>query len=138
MIAIFAPGGRVTVAPVLKLRRRLPWIARLALVATLALALLPTLSRAMAAGDASGPWAEICSSTGVKPLTDPTPTQAAGHLDHCPLCTLQDTLPGLPATDAVGAPAPAAASTHAPRPSVASLRSLAWVLAPPRGPPSLS
>lgn len=120
------------------LRRRLPWIARLALVAVLALALLPTLSRAMAAGDAGGPWAEVCSSTGVKPLTDPTPSQAAGHLDHCPLCTLQDGLPGLPAADAASTPAPVAASTRAARPSCAALRSLAWVLAHPRGPPALS
>lgn len=120
----------------LKLRRRLPWIARLALVATLALALLPTLSRAMAAGDASGPWAEICSSTGVKPLTDPTPTQAAGHLDHCPLCTLQDSLPALPAAQHTAC-VPTDASAHT-GPSVRTPRPTAvpWSLATPRGPPA--
>ncbi|WP_295641176.1 DUF2946 family protein [uncultured Methylibium sp.] len=120
----------------LTVRHRLPWIARLALVATLALALLPTLSRAMAAGDASGPWAEICSSTGVKPLTDPTPTQAAGHLDHCPLCTLQDALPGLPVVEhAVQFPSVEATPTWRPV-RVAAPVSGTWLRAQPRGPPA--
>lgn len=118
------------------LRHHLPWIARLALAALLALALLPTLSRAMAAGDGAGPWAEICSSTGVKPLTDPTPTPAAAHLDHCPLCTLQDALPALPTADhAAFVPADVSSAPSltagSPRPAATP-----WSIPAPRGPPA--
>lgn len=117
-------------------RRRLHAVARLAFVAVLALALLPTLSRAMAAGDTAGPWAEICSSTGVKPLTDPTPTQAAGHLDHCPLCTLQNALPALPVVEhAVRWPSFDATPTW-PATCIGLPSSRTWSRAQPRGPPA--
>lgn len=119
-------------------RRRLHGIARLAFVAVLALALLPTLSRAMAAADAAGPWAEICSSTGVKPLTDPTPTQAAGHLDHCPLCTLQNALPALPVVETAGDVPDAGSAALLPQADAPPRTSHAWRPAAPRGPPASS
>ena len=85
------------------LRPRIKPLAWLALVAMLALVLMPTLARALnhAQGGHSH-WAEVCTPQGMKRVVqaDPTaaeitaadgisaPAQAAGHLEHCPFCSL--------------------------------------------------
>jgi hypothetical protein len=127
----------------------------MALVAILAVALLPTLSHAHAhaQGQGAGGWAEVCTLQGpqrvavdadgklVDTVIDASADAAiagAAHLQHCPLCALCLDAPALPsAAPAVLAPAladgdPPAAFLHAPR----TLH--AWRSAQPRGPPSLS
>lgn len=128
-------------------QRLLTWFA---LVAVLAMALLPTLSHALALarGDA-GRWAEVCTPQGMRLVAvDLTldaagdgatglPT-AAGHLEHCPLCALgvgamappPAPTPALWLLPARAAPSPA--FLHAPR------TPQAWCTAQPRGPPSFS
>ena len=130
--------------------RPLSWIA---LVAILALALLPTLSQARAHAQAQGAggWAEVCTPQGPKRIAvdadgkladtvidttaDDTPSGAA-HLQHCPLCALSLDLPVLPPAAPAALPlalasdAPPAAFLHAPR----TLH--AWRSAQPRGPPA--
>ncbi len=130
--------------------RPLTWIA---LVAILALALLPTLSHAWAhvRGQGAGGWAEVCTTQGpqriavdadgkladttIEPAADPA---GALHLQHCPLCVLSLDVPLLPPAAPAALPlalasaAPPAAFLHAPH----TLH--AWRSAQPRGPPSRS
>ncbi|WP_428422631.1 DUF2946 domain-containing protein [Methylibium sp.] len=126
-------------------RRHLHWFHCVALSALLGLALVPTLSRALAAGDASGPWAEFCSVTGIQPLADSAPSdpdsdpaRGAKHLDHCPLCGHHCNMLALPPAQVGSVPLLVAASDRpalfylAPRPL------FAWTSAQPRAPPVLS
>lgn len=129
------------------LRRHLHASTWLALVAVLAMALLPTLSHALAfsQGD-QRVWAEICTPQGMKRVavdstageaataTDPA-TSAAGHLEHCPYCTLSAPAVGLPpAPHAV--PVFSAAAEHLPPSWRHAPRTLwAWGSAQPRAPP---
>jgi hypothetical protein len=132
--------------------RCLSWIA---LAAILALALLPTLSHALAhaRGQGAGGWAEVCTAQGPQrvavdadgKLADTVidgPTDAAtpdaDHLQHCPLCAIGSDTPPLPPAATL---APAlrlsgirvpAAFLHAPR------TAHIWRSAQPRGPPAFS
>ena len=123
---------------------RLPlWLA---LAAMLALALLPTLSHALAFARGGAAWAEVCTPQGMRLVSvdtaqaadTGTPVQAAGHLEHCPLCALGADLPALPPAPPaalllpLGAAAMPALFLHAPR------TLFAWRSAQPRGPPSFS
>lgn len=125
-------------------RRHHRLIAWIALVAMLALALVPTISRAMAYANGGSGWAEICTPQGMQWVSadgersstppDGTPPQ----VDHCHFCQLAS----------VGAaPLPASAPTLAlplagaepPRLFLQAARTLhAWRTAQPRGPPFLS
>lgn len=62
------------------------------MLAVLAFALVPTVSRAMAFASGSSGWAEICTPQGMKQVAavdgDPAPVQAGANLDHCALCGL--------------------------------------------------
>jgi hypothetical protein len=128
--------------------RPLTWIA---LVAILALALLPTLSHAWAYSHAQGAggWAEVCTTQGPQriavdadgKLADTvidadTNMSSAAHLQHCPLCALSFDAPLLPPAAPAALPlalagsAPPAAFLHAPR------TLFAWRSAQPRGPPT--
>lgn len=113
------------------------WIA---IVAMLALAMIPTLSRAMAFADGSGRWAEVCTPQGMKLVAtadsgDEAP-QATLQLDPCGFCSLAGEgaapLPAMAA--AVHLPLhsaePPALFLHAPR----TLH--AWSAAQPRAPPA--
>lgn len=115
----------------------------LAFVAMLALAMLPTVSHALAFVRGGAAWAEVCTPQGMQLVVvdasqtpdSPSPTQAAGHLEHCPLCALGADLPALPPAPPAalmlpltGAEAPAL-FLHAPR------TLFAWRSAQPRGPP---
>lgn len=125
-------------------RHRLPaWIA---LVAMLALALLPTVSHALAFARGGSAWAEVCTPQGMRLVAldasqtaDPAaPVQAAGHLEHCPFCALAADAPPLPPAPAAALPQPLAATAvpalflQAPRPL------FAWASAQPRAPPLFS
>ncbi len=123
-------------------RLRLPaWIA---LVAMLALALLPTVSHALAFARGGAAWAEVCTPQGMKVVAVDAaqaggePVLAAGHLEHCPLCALAADHAAPPPAAPVVLALPAgrmlmpAAFLHAPR------TLFAWRSAQPRGPPSIS
>ena len=114
--------------------RRHGWIA---LVAIWALALLPTLSQALASATGERAWAEVCTAQGTRwvALDDAAPEPGpAGVLEHCPFCGV---------TPALGLPPPPvawrlAAAVHE-RPVAAGLavpKPLAGLDARPRGPPS--
>lgn len=136
--------------------RRLSWLA---LVSLLALALLPTLShalahaRAAAAGQSHDGWAEVCTPQGTRVLAlqdpvargEPAPAEgenpphgAQGHFEHCPYCAPSGTaLAGAPAPMPalvlpLGSAAPPAPFRHAPR------TRHAWRGPQPRGPPRAS
>lgn len=125
-----------------RLRPQLRWFGRLALGLLLSLALVPSLSRALADQAAPGPWGEYCSSVGTQRIAvtglpeESSPAPAATHIEHCPLCgNLNGPLvpppaqtAGLPALDAGSFRPPLFA--HAPRPL------FAWRTAQPRGPPA--
>lgn len=133
-------------APVTRLHRHLRPLTWLALVAVLALALMPTLSHALAfaRGDAIA-WAEVCTPQGVKVVAvdgsdadaPVAPLNIGQHLEHCPFCKLgsHDALPLWPALPAVAEPLP-------PGPFLPPLwlqapRTLhAWASAQPRAPPA--
>lgn len=124
------------------IRRRLRLHASIALVAVLALALLPTLSHLLAAGGLSSAFTEICTPQGARLVAvdggDEAPAPAGVHLEHCPYCALAAGGGWLPV--AVVSPAMPAASGFE-RPSTfppAPRTRLAWSAARPRGPPSLS
>ena len=121
----------------------------------LALALLPTLSRALAhTADERSALAEICTPQGTKLLPGLTiglkiglsaapegtvePAAPRAHFDHCPYCALGGATP-LPAPLAAAAltllpltQAAPALFLHAPR------TLFAWTAAQPRGPPARS
>lgn len=87
--------------------RRTAWLAILALLAS---ALLPGLSKAFASS-AGTAWVQVCTAQGTKWVPVATaagseqaapkagsklPLSAHGALDHCPYCTLADPAPALP------------------------------------------
>lgn len=109
-------------------------------MAIFAIALVPTVSRWLAAAQGGSAWAEICTPQGPKQLAvgdaeQPQPTQAAAmHLDHCALCGL--------AGQAMAPPplvtAPTLIETLADRPALflhAPRPLFAWAAAQARAPP---
>jgi Protein of unknown function (DUF2946) len=124
-----------------RLHRRLT--AWMALVAMLAFALLPTLSRAMAFAGGGTAWAEVCTPQGLKRVslsdagTDTgTPGPNASHLEACAFCSLAtDGAAPLPSSP-VGAALPLG-RTPTPRLFLQAAATLhAWRSAQPRAPPS--
>lgn len=113
----------------------------------LALALLPTVSHALAfAHGGKSNWAEICTPQGMKLVAlddapgaaDTPPAQAGSHLDHCPYCGLSGHATGLPPAPAAVPGLPAGADA-VPRLFLQAPRTLfAWRSAQPRGPPLIS
>ena len=128
------------------LRRHLLALSRIALLAMVTLALLPTVAQAFAQASGGHAMTEICTPQGMKLVVvdadqPASPVDAArtalGHLDHCPFCAT--------AAHAM-APPPAAPKLLLP-PTGAEAAPLflqaprtlhAWVAAQPRGPPALS
>jgi Protein of unknown function (DUF2946) len=124
--------------------RRICWLA---LSAMLALALLPAVSRAMAAATGQASWAEVCTPLGVRAVAlaeadsgvDNPPSGSAGaSLEHCPYCASSALSLGMP---------PAALSVDRLLAQGAELPALflqathtlhAWRSAQPRAPPFLS
>ncbi|MDC8760163.1 DUF2946 domain-containing protein [Janthinobacterium fluminis] len=126
-------------SPFLALRRLFSWIA---LAAILGLALVPTLSQALAKD--GGSWMQICSAQGSKlvAVADLAPADPGApstlQLEHCPFCVLHaPLLPTQPLRFSFTLPevAPARYPSlffSAPRPL------FAWSSAHPRAPPVLS
>lgn len=128
-------------------RHHLPLVLRLALIAMLGLALVPTLSRAMNPSTGVGPWSEICSTVGARFLapadsgpggsTEAPASSGSAHMEHCPLCAQFTTDIDLPPSPAATVPAPDGADhlpalfTQAPRPL------FAWAAVQARAPPLL-
>jgi len=103
----------------------------------LALALLPTLSHALA-GSSSG-FAEVCTPQGMKVVAlaegQQQPATASLHLEHCPYCVAGFAGAPLPPA-ALALPLPAQAAALAPPRFLQAPRTLfAWAAAQPRGPP---
>ena len=118
--------------------RRLTWIPLFAIVG---LALLPTLSHALAWLHSDGGWVEVCSAqgprrvlAGVAAADGSAPVPAASHLQHCPMCALS----GAPLHTATLAPAwqaPASPRIAAAPVPLAATRPATRHTACPRGPP---
>lgn len=116
----------------------------LALVAMLALALLPSVSHALAYARGGAAWAEVCTPQGMRLVAVDaaqaadagTPVQAAGHLEHCPLCVLGGDAPPLPPAGAATVPLPLAGAELPPLFLQAPRTLFAWRSAQPRGPPT--
>jgi hypothetical protein len=109
----------------------------------LALALLPTLSHALAAarGDALAGWAEVCSADGTRRAASGGDSAPASPLDHfgqhCPFCAHGgvDLAPPVAQDFAVAA---VAGDTRAPLFRPAPAPAFAWRGATPRGPPAFT
>lgn len=129
------------------IRRHLPSLAWFAIVAMLALALLPGVARAMASahGDGSG-WVEVCTAQGMVrmaldgaagdlPSGPVAPDSASGHLDHCPFCSLSAQAVGLPSAPPLVLDMSACAGHLPPLFRLAPRTLFAWSSAQPRAPP---
>ena len=131
------------------LRRHLHAAAWIALVAMLALALLPTLSHALAsgqgAGNGPGAWAEVCTPQGLAQVAlddaaageRPAPaSSASGHFEHCPFCHLGVDLPTGPPAAAPGVWLAPAAHARPGRVPPAPRTGFVWAGAQARAPPA--
>lgn len=125
------------------LRLRLRPATWLALIAVLALALAPTVSRALASAHGEADWTEICTPLGLKlqapaDAGDEAPAAHLGQLEHCGFCGLSTGAAPLPVLASLGLPA-ATAAEALPALFLQAPRTLfAWLSALPRAPPSHS
>lgn len=131
------------------LRRRLSLLTWFALAGVLALALLPTVSHALAlASGASGnsAWAEVCTTQGLKRVAvaaglsidsgDVPAAPAAGHAAACPFCKLGADSPLLPPGPWAAPAAPVLRAPWRPPSCEQAPRGLhVWGAAQPRAPP---
>ena len=128
------------------IRRHLQPATWLAIVALLALALLPTLSHALVHRQSDrGALAEICTPQGMQqrvvsgadvPGGEVDRAGFPGHLEHCPYCALGSVTAVLPSPTA---PALALLALTQAEPALflrAPRTLFAWAAAQPRGPPS--
>ena len=127
------------------LRHRLRPCTWLAILATLALALLPLISHALAPVGQPG-WVEDCTPQGLQRVAladaagDPpaTPVGAAGHFEHCPYCAPGVAIPGPPVVPVSMPLRPVTGVAQPPLFLHAPRTQFAWRIAQPRGPPSIS
>ena len=129
-----------TCAPMGSLRLRLRPATWLALIAVLALALAPTVSRALAFAHGKAAWAEVCTPQGLKlqevvDTGDEAPAAPAGEIEHCGFCGLPTGAAPLPVTASPDLPAASAADALPALLRQAPRASLAWLGAQPRAPP---
>lgn len=127
-------------------RRPPRWPAWLALLAVWSLALLPTLSQALAARTGERGWIEVCTAQGSRwvPLGQPTPSMsggpaagAAAAFEHCPWCGTNAPDAALPPPSSAGlAPSPVEPAAVAVRPQPPA--SPTWPDARPRAPPRVA
>ena len=111
----------------------------------LALALLPTLSHALAHSQGSSSrFAEVCTPQGMKQVAidgvageaDDAPTQAAGSPEHCAYCAGSAQAAGMPPAP-LQVPLLRSAALDRPAPFLKAPRTLvAWCSAQPRAPPA--
>ncbi len=110
------------------------------------MALLPTLSHALASARGDSAWAEICTPQGMRLVavsadpdeSSPAPLSAAAHLEHCPYCAQSAGTLGLPPAP-MGVPFLPVASAEPPALFLQAPHTLhAWRIAQPRAPPAHS
>ena len=126
-----------------RIRHQLNRLTWLSLVLMLVLALVPTVSRALASVDPGGPWAEVCSVGGSRLVladagADSQAPGATSHLDHCPLCGVGAGPLGLPVEVATHAAPRAEAARWLTWPPSAVPVLHGWTTVRPRGPPHFS
>ena len=126
------------------LRRHLQLLTWIALVAILALAVLPSVSRALSFVRGDSSFAEVCTPQGARLValmeqegSGQQPAAHGLHLEHCPLCSLSFDAPLLPAVQVnstllFASAAPPALFLQAPR------TLFAWHSVQARGPPATS
>lgn len=128
------------------LRLRLRPAIWLALIAVLALALAPTVSRALAAANGASMWTEVCTPAGMKlqavaDTAEDAPVAQGGQigqLEQCGYCALSAGAAPLPMAASPALPAVAAAAAL-PALFLQAPRTLyAWRSAQPRAPPFFS
>ena len=108
-----------------RLFRRSAWLA---LVAMIGLALVPTLSHALATRLVNAqPWSELCSIDAAG--------DAGSLLAHCPLCAQSGNAPALPGTPRDACLPAQAPDMVAQRASASAGMGSAWVAPPSRAPP---
>ena len=118
------------------LRLRLRAFTWIALFAICALALAPSVSRALDADPASNPWSSICTTPGENGA--PALPGTLAHAEHCPLCGHGAGPLGLPPS-AVAVLAIAGQQVRlAPPGAMAPARRMAGRTAQPRAPPAFS
>lgn len=102
----------------------------------LALALVPSVSRALDAGGPASPWSQICSTPG----NDGAPALpgSLAHAEHCPLCGHGAGPLGLPPATVAVLAVPVQRAFVAPQPGVAAVSADGWRAAQPRAPPAFS
>lgn len=119
-----------------RLHRRTTWLA---LLAMLALALLPAISRAVVAAQGGGDWVEVCSVKGTRWVSMSTGEEGEPALkplsEACPYCQLQTEQPGLPPVPAPDWRAPEAVHEQPPAFWQAPRLLAIWRRASTRGPP---
>lgn len=120
----------------LPLRRHHHAFIRLALVAMLTLACVPTLSRWLAAAEGPIAWAQVCTPQGMKSLGDGPAAPASAHLDACGLCTVA--VGPVPHGAASAGRDPRRAQALSPPAPPSPSASPAWRLAQPRAPPPVA
>lgn len=115
----------------------------LALIAVLALAFAPTVSRALAFANGEAAWAEVCTPLGMKLQSvaaagEEAPAADLGQVEHCGFCGFSAGAAPLPVLPTQGLVLAAAVQA---RPSLflqAPRTLFAWLSAQPRAPPSFS
>lgn len=124
------------------LRRHLMPVTWLALLAMLALAMVPTVSHALAKARGSTQWTEVCTPQGMRLVAldaETAPDQqpaVGGHLEHCPWCGMGGATPGLPPASLTVLPPEVRVRLVPPLFLLAPQRPFAWAPAQPRGPPA--
>jgi Protein of unknown function (DUF2946) len=117
-----------------------------AVAALLGLALLPTVSHALAwAQGGRTVWAEICTAQGPRLVAiddaaagQDSPATSAAHLEHCPFCAQASAVAGPPPAP-ITVPVVPAERTGPPARFFAAPHTLfAWSSAQPRAPPAVS
>ena len=125
--------------------RQRPRFVWLAILATLAMALVPTLSHALAHLRGQAAWVEVCTTAGSRLVAldaagqaQQPATSAAAHLEHCPYCAPSFGGVGLPPSP-LALPLATELATDVPALFLHAPRTLhAWCSAQPRAPPAFS
>jgi hypothetical protein len=126
-------------------RRALTWIALLAMAS---MALLPTISHALAQPGGPAPWNEICTSQGMSSMAVAGDASDAGKppgsepslskFEHCAFCGLGAGHLAPPAASRVELALPELSNALPALFPQAPYLLFAWGSAQPRGPPALS
>ena len=128
-----------TIASMLMTKQWRNWVARLACVAMLLSALMPTLSHALAPDRVATLLAEICSPGTARTVDadGKAPVKKQMNMEDCSYCRLQFDTPVLPSVPPALIIADIVAH-HPPLYYQSPAPLFSWISANPRGPPVLS